>query len=223
MSASKTLATGADWTQLIADPDLVSHLGKLLKICREAAPDQREKALFEAIREIKQGASTKNQEEEGRIAVVEPSAPQPQEIAAETAPPFEANDFTPFSMTDDRRRHPRMKCFVAVELRVDGSETPVWGNLSNTSKGGCLVQTSSVVKTGKKIEIGLWVANGKLWVKGVILNGIVTGTKTSEGIRIKFSDMDPAERETLRHFLKFIENTTKSYHQTNGYLAQMKR
>ena len=223
MSASKTLATGADWTQLIADPDLVSHLGKLLKVCREAAPEEREKALFEAIREIKQGASAKNKKDEDNVAVVEPPAPQPQEMAAEIAPPFEADDFTPFSMTDDRRRYPRMKCFVAVELRVDGSETPVWGNLSNTSKGGCLVQTSSVVDPGKKIEIGLWVANGKLWVKGVILNGIVTGAKTSEGIRIKFSEMDPAERDTLKHFLKFIENTTKSYHQTNGYLAQMKR
>jgi hypothetical protein len=57
----------------------------------------------------------------------------------------------------------------------------------------------------------------------VILNGIVTGIKASEGIRIKFADMEPTERETLRHFLKFVESTTKSYHQTNGYLAQMKR
>lgn len=223
MSTSKTLATGADWTQLIADPDLVSHLGKLLKICREAAPDKREKALFEAIREIKQGAATKTKDDEVNIAVATPPAPQPQEVAAKTTPPFEADDFTPFSMTEDRRRHPRMKCFVAVELRVGGSETPIWGNLANTSKGGCLVQTSSVVDTGKKIEIGLWVANGKLWVKGVILNGVVTGAKSSEGIRIKFSDMEPAEREALHHFLKFIENTTKSYQQTNGYLAQMKR
>ena len=224
MSSPKTLATGADWTQLIADPDLVSHLGTLLKICREAAPAKREKALFDAIREIKQGASaTGKKKEESSVAVVEPPAPQPQEMEAETAPPFEADEFNPFAMSDDRRRHPRMKCFVAVEVRVEGSDDPIWGNLSNTSRGGCLVQTSSVIETGKKIEIGLWVANGKIWVKGVILNGIVTGAKTSEGIRIKFSEMDAGERETLRHFLRFIENTTKSYHQTNGYLAQMKR
>jgi hypothetical protein len=222
MSATKTLATGADWTQLLADPDLVSHLGKLLKVCREAAPEKREKALFEAIREIKQDASSKNKKEEGSVAVAEPPAPQPKEVATETAPPYEPDLFTP-SWGQDRRRYPRMKCFVAVEVRVEGSEAPIWGNLSNTSIGGCLVQTSSVVETGKKIEIGLWVANGKLWVKGVILNGVVTGIKTSEGIRIKFADMEPAERDTLRHFLKFIESTTKSYHQTNGYLAQMKR
>jgi hypothetical protein len=220
MSATKALATGADWTQLLADPDLVSHLGKLLKVCREATPDQREKALFEAIREIKQGASgkQKNKEEASRVAVAEP----PQPVASENSPPFEPDIFTP-SWGSDRRKYPRMKCFVAVELRVEGADVPVWGNLSNTSIGGCLVTTSTMVDPGKKIEIGLWVANGKLWVKGVILNGVVTGIKPSEGIRIKFADMEPGERETLRHFLKFVESTTKSYHQTNGYLAQMKR
>ena len=85
------------------------------------------------------------------------------------------------------------------------------------------MQTSSLVDPGKKIEIGLWVANGKLWVKGVILTGIVTGIKASEGIRIKFAEMESTERETLRHFLKFVESTTKSYQQSNGYLAQIKR
>ena len=221
MSATKTFSTGADWTQLLADPDLVSHLGKLLKVCREATPDNREKALFEAIREIKQGASAKPQKKEqgGSVAVDDV---QPQTVASENAPPFQPDIFTP-SWGNDRRRYPRMKCFVAVELRVEGTDAPVWGNLSNTSLGGCLVTTSTMIDPGKKIEIGLWVANGKLWVKGVILNGIVTGIKPSEGIRIRFADMEPTERETLRHFLKFVESTTKSYHQTNGYLAQMKR
>ena len=223
MSATKTFATGADWTQLLADPDLVSHLGKLLKVCREAAPEKREKALFEAIREIKQGAGSKQKKDDGGgVAVAEEPVAQPQTIAAESSPPFQPDIFTP-SWGNDRRKYPRMHCFVAVEVRVEGSEAPIWGNLSNTSLGGCLVQTSSLVDTGKKIEIGLWVANGKLWVRGVILNGIVTGIKASEGIRIKFADMEPTERETLRHFLKFVESTTKSYHQTNGYLAQMKR
>ncbi len=222
MSAAKTLATGADWTQLLADPDLVSHLGKLLRVCREATPDNREKALFEAIREIKQGASSKSKKDEGSVAVAEEPAEQPTSMATETAPPFEPDIFTP-SWGQDRRVYPRMKCFVAVEVRVEGSDAPIWGNLSNTSLGGCLVTTSTMVDPGRKIEIGLWVANGKLWVKGVILNGVVTGIKPSEGIRIKFADMEPGERETLRHFLKFVESTTKSYHQTNGYLAQMKR
>jgi PilZ domain len=221
MSDSKPLATGADWTQLLADPDLVSHLGKLLKVCREATPENREKALFDAIREIKQGAGRKPASKAAAAAVAEPASSSALTATA-TAPPFEPDIFTP-SWAEDRRRYPRMKCFVAVELRVENDSSPVWGNLSNTSLGGCLVETSSIVNEGKKIEIGLWVANGKIWVKGIVLTGVVTGNKPSQGVRIKFGEMEPSEREALRHFLKFVENTTKSYHQDNGYLAQMKR
>ena len=219
MSDSKPLSTGADWTQLLADPDLVSHLGKLLKICREASPENRNKALFEAIREIKQGAKPAT-----KAAAAGASEPQgaPMVSVTATAPPFQPDIFTP-SWADDRRRYPRMKCFVAVELRVENEPTPIWGNLSNTSMGGCLVETSTVVNEGKKIEIGLWVANGKIWVKGVILTGVVTRNKASQGVRIKFAELESSEREVLRHFLKFVENTTKSYREDYGYLAQMKR
>jgi hypothetical protein len=116
-----------------------------------------------------------------------------------------------------------MKCFIAVELRVDESPTPIWGNLSNTSLGGGFVETVTPVPTGVKLEIGLWVANGKIWVKGLILSGIVTRSNPSFGVRLKFDNLEPAERETLRQFLKFVEGITKSYQNQQGYLAQMKR
>ena len=116
-----------------------------------------------------------------------------------------------------------MKCFVAVELRLEGSTAPAWGNLSNTSLGGCFVETASPLHTGEKLEIGLWVANGKIWVKGLIIDGVIIESSPSFGVRIKFSEMASPERESLRQFLKFVENTTKGYHYQHGYLAQLKR
>lgn len=115
-----------------------------------------------------------------------------------------------------------MKCFVAVELRLGQSDAPVWGNLSNTSLGGCFVETVTPFRDGQNVEIGLWVANGKIWVKGLILTGVVTQSTPSFGVRIKFASMETPERESLRQFLKFVENTTKSYQQEQGYLAQLK-
>ena len=47
---------GSDWTRLLTDPDLVSHLGKLLQTYREVAPEEREAALLRAMREIKDAA-----------------------------------------------------------------------------------------------------------------------------------------------------------------------
>lgn len=213
-------APGADWTKLLTDPEIARHLGELLQAYREAPPEKRDQALLEAMRKIKGGtASAPNGGS--------PSAPQsvlapPVATAPAATPPFEPDIFTP-SWGQDRRRYPRMKCFVAVELRVNGATTPVWGNLSNTSHGGGFVETATPLSDGAKLEIGLWVANGKIWVKGLILTGVVTQSTPSYGVRIKFAEMEPSERESLREFLKFVENTTKGYHYEHGYLAQLKR
>ena len=207
MNKREAAAPGADWTKLLTDPQIASHLGELLRAYREAPPEKRDRALLEAMRKIK-GETTKATD---------------QVVATDRAssPPFEPDIFTP-SWGEDRRHYPRMKCFVAVELRLEGSTAPVWGNLANTSRGGCLVETASMLGNGAKLEIGLWVANGKIWVKGLIINGVVTQSN-SFGLRIRFGEMEVPERDRLREFLKFVENTTKGYHYQHGYLAQMKR
>jgi len=222
-------APGADWTKLLADPEIVRHLGELLQAYRDAPPAKRDQALLEAMRKIKSGSArmkvagtSSSVPDKTSAASAEVSAAQAVATAPAATPPFEPDIFTP-SWGQDRRHYPRMKCFVAVELGVEGSTSPVWGNLSNTSLGGCFVETATPVHTGQKVEIGLWVANGKIWVKGLILNGIVTSSNPSFGVRIKLASLDPSERETLRHFLKFVESTTKNYHAQQGYLAQMKR
>jgi hypothetical protein len=220
MSDPKSPAAGADWTQLLSDPDLVTHLGELLRTYREAPPEKRDEALLAAMRQIK-GSNTKTP-----LSVKSPSTvPQPAPPAttdAASSPPFEPDIFTP-SWGQDRRRYPRMKCFVAVELRVGASATPIWGNLANTSLGGCFVETATPVPSGVSVEIGLWLANGKIWIKGIILTGIVTKSSPSFGVRVRYAELEPAERESLRHFLKFVESTTKGYNSENGYLAQLKR
>ena len=230
MSDAKYSGTGADWTQLLTDPALVSHLGELLQVYREAAPEKRDQALLEAMRNIKGGTAKTPAAVKASAAAPEvapaaaaQSAPaQPVATSPAATPPFEPDFFTP-SWSQDRRRHTRMKCFVAVELRLGNSAVPVWGNLANTGLGGCFVETATPVPSGVSVEIGLWLANGKIWIKGIILTGIVTKSSPSFGVRIKFSELEPTERENLRHFLKFVESTTKGYNSENGYLAQMKR
>lgn len=218
MSNPKTPpATGTDWTRLLSDPDLVGHLGRLLQTYREAPPGKREQALLEAMRQIKSEAPANKAAAASAAKTQAPVATAPADT-----PPFEPNIFTP-SWGQDRRRYPRIKCFVAVELRMEGSPAPVWGNLANTSMGGCFVETATPINPGVNVEIGLWVANGKIWVKGMALNGIVTKSNPSFGLRIKFSDLETPERESLRQFLKFVESTTKGYSLEHGYLAQLKR
>jgi hypothetical protein len=219
MSDTKTAATGTDWTGLLTDPDLVEHLSRLLQIYREAAPEKREAELLAAMREIKGQAKVRAASASATNAPA--TLPQPMPVTKEDTPPFEPDIFTP-SWGQDRRRFPRIKCFVAVELKVDGGEIPVWGNLSNTSMGGCYIETVSPIKSGADVQIGLWVANGKLWVKGMTLNGIVIKSNPSFGVRVRF-DLESAQRETLRQFLKFVETTSRAEQSERSYLQKLRK
>jgi hypothetical protein len=211
---------GTDWTRILADPDLVRHVGKLLQAYREATPEKREEALLTAMREIKaQAAAAANPP----VSVKAEALPSPRPIPtpASASPPFEPDIFGP-NLGDDRRRHPRIKCFVAVELHVDDSITPIWGNLCNTSVGGCLVETATAVKSGAKVDVGLWVASGKIWVKGFALSGIVTRSASTTGVRVRFAGMEPAERDNLRQFLKYVQETSRSSRSESSYMQLLK-
>jgi len=218
--SAKTAVKGSDWTRLLTDADLVSHLGKLLQTYREVPAEQRETALLRAMREIKEEAvqARAAAQPAAARAVVEPEVElEPPEPVEET-PPYDL--FAP--QEGDRRRYQRIKCFVAVEISIEGSDQPIWGNLANVSRGGCLVETASPVPPGKALEIGLWVASGKIWVKGVILNGIATQT-ASYGVRVQFSEAELAEKEHLREFLKFVDTSTRKAHSGYAYVAKLKK
>ena len=217
ISIGMSVATGTDWTHILSDPDLVRQVGKLLQAYREAPPEKREQALLDAMREIKAEASKNGL----KSAQPEKRAPRPVPTPQSSTPPFEPDLFSP-NWSSDRRRHPRIKCFVAVELRVDESPNSIWGNLSNTSAGGCLVETASPVKPGAKVEIGLWVPNGKIWIKGFALNGVVTRSAGTNGLRIRFDGMSPEERDNLRQFLKFVQETTRASQSESNYLHMVR-
>jgi hypothetical protein len=213
-----------DWTSILSDPDLVRNVGKLLQAYREAAPEGRDDALFKAMQEIKTSAAgtgtplaQAQREARDEIQKESPSGP----ASSSAGPPFEPDIFTP-NAVGDRRHHPRVRCFVAVELRVDDAEKPIWGNLFNTSVGGCLVETAEPVKSGAKVEIGLWLANGKVWVKGCALTGIVTQSGPNNGVRLRFNAMESPERENLRQLLKYVQETARAKRSENSYMELLK-
>src|SRR5579864_8964698 len=121
MTETKTSSRGTDWTKLLTDPDVVSHLGELLQSYRDAEPARRDQVLIETMRKIKSAAPTAQPAPSSSKVSQEP----PIATAPAATPPFEPDIFTP-CWGQDRRRYPRMKCFVAVELHIDGSPTPVW-------------------------------------------------------------------------------------------------
>ena len=241
-----------DWTHLLTDPELVGHIGKLLQAYREAAPDKREEALLAAMRNIRKGVASPAVDEprsaatpvaakistavasagveSGAATAAAATATEPNAVESATQsnplpaprPPFVPDFFTP-SLGQDRRTYPRLRCFIAVELKCEGWDVPVWGNLANVSATGCFIETLEPVRKSTKLEVGLWANNGKIWVKGIVIKGVVTENNPTFGVRLKYTNMDASDRDTLRFFLKFVEDTTISYEKQNGYLAQLKR
>jgi hypothetical protein len=219
----KGLPQGSDWTHLLTDPDLVVHLGKLLQTYRRVSPERREAALLRAMRDIKD-AAVKARESSGNSGTNETVATEPAAVLRRPEPVEETPPFAPdlFSSESDRRRSQRIKCYVAVEINIDGQEVPVWGNLTNVGRGGCMVETASAVPAGKALEIGLWVTSGKIWVKGVIISGVAAPSASSFGVRVKFSEAELSEKEHLREFLKFIESSARKSHSGAAYVAKLK-
>lgn len=228
--ANKSPQKGSDWTRLLTDPDLISHLGLLLQTYREVSPEKRESALLQVMRGIKEQALHNREKVEKQASTTPPvpTAPPPEPAIlpapepVSVTPPFEPDLFTP-APGSDRRHYPRIKCYIAVEIRVEGVDGPIWGNLSNVGRGGCMVETASAVPAGKALQIGLWVANGKVWVKGVVISGIATRSAPSFGVRVKFSEAELSEKEHLRSFLKFVDSNTRKAHSENTYMAKLKQ
>jgi len=219
MGNGKThVAAAMDWTQLMADPALAQNFGKLLQAYRDAPPERREEALASAVKKFKQEVSASAAAGSKAASTRSPRAVSTPPL---TTPPFKP-DVPPPRQEKDRRRHPRIKCFVAVELRVNNADSPVWGNLSNTSLGGCQVETAAQISGGAKVEIGLWVASGKIWVKGVALNGVVTHSAPGMGLRIRFTEMEAAEKENLRQFLRCVHENSQASKSGSHYLQLLK-
>lgn len=225
-TSTKPSPEGSDWTRLLTDPDLVSHLSVLLQTYRDVSPDKRGAALLEAMREIKEAANRAREvTANGGAAAAKPAPrtealPGPEPITE--TPPFEPDLFASTTPAD-RRRFTRMKCNVAVEIHVEDTYEPIWGNLINVGRGGCMVETARVVPANKALKIGLWVASGKIWVKGVVINGISSGTTPSSGARVQFSRAQLSEKEHLREFLKFVEGESRKSQSENSYVAKLKR
>jgi hypothetical protein len=64
--------------------------------------------------------------------------------------------------------------------------------------------------------------NGKVWVKGFALSGVVTRSAPANGVRVRFDGMIPPERESLRQFLKFVQEATRAFQNESTYLQLLK-
>jgi hypothetical protein len=110
-------------------------------------------------------------------------------------PAPQADDYRP---SQDRRKHPRLRCSTSVELHPEGAAL-IWGKAADLSIGGCFVEMSIPLKQDQKLKIGLWIQEVKLWV-----DGIVTSSTPGFGIGVKFTEISENDSKRLQQHLKSI-------------------
>ncbi len=97
---------------------------------------------------------------------------------------------------NERRRNPRLRCSLSVELHPATQENRIWGRVADISLGGCFVEMSSPLKEGTQLRLALWIQEKKVWVLGK-----VAGLRLGSGVGVEFLEMKDDDREQLKRYI----------------------
>ena len=100
------------------------------------------------------------------------------------------------SIMDERRKYPRVKARVPVEIYVDGADTPLRCATLDLSVGGCYIESMLPFPKGTRLELKLAIADT------LVIEGVVTTCDPQVGNGIAFSRMLPEDVEALRSFIE---------------------
>ena len=96
----------------------------------------------------------------------------------------------------ERRKHPRFKASVPVEIHSPFSDTPLHCTTSDISLGGCYVENMYTYPVGTPLELKLYVNDDTL----LIVAKVVT-CYPQVGNGIDFEKILPEDEAQLRAFL----------------------
>ncbi|MBD0369725.1 MAG: PilZ domain-containing protein [Pyrinomonadaceae bacterium] len=106
------------------------------------------------------------------------------------------------SSYDERRRFPRIKILIDVDL----GETPACvhkGRVTSLSLGGCFIQTTLEIAKGKPVFIRLMLAPGSSRVIEGIVWGRVAYHFPKVGLGIEFKKLPPGYERHINDLVEF--------------------
>ena len=102
---------------------------------------------------------------------------------------------------EERRRNPRTKVMVEVELHSAGTAAPLRARTTDLSLGGCYVEMMFTLEVGTTLKIVLWINDVKMSVRGIVVT-----RHPQVGNGIQFTDMAAEDRVRLERFLASTQN-----------------
>jgi hypothetical protein len=98
----------------------------------------------------------------------------------------------------ERRRWPRVKCSVSVELHTPG-QAVIWAKASDLSQGGCFIEMPIPLRQGTAFDIALWLGEAKLHLQGQVVS-----VQPGFGNGVRFLCITPEHETHLRRFIETI-------------------
>jgi hypothetical protein len=112
--------------------------------------------------------------------------------------PSGSDSYTP-PLAGERRKFPRFSCFISALVRVQGSQLPLCGQVTDISQGGCYVQLAQPLKVGTKVSLELLMKLANLRGEGVICSA-----HPGRGMGVRFVEMSNEYRDQVRQFVKWF-------------------
>jgi hypothetical protein len=101
-------------------------------------------------------------------------------------------------LSGERRRWPRAKCSVSIELHTPG-QAVIWGKASDLSQGGCFIEMPIPLHNGTAFDIALWLGEAKLHLQGQVVS-----VQPGFGNGVRFLGLTSEHQEHLRRFIDTI-------------------
>jgi hypothetical protein len=105
---------------------------------------------------------------------------------------------------NDRRKYPRIKVSVPVEIKTDAGGGPIRGATADLSVSGCYIETIFPIPIGSNLDLQLSIETT------VLVAATVVTCDPQVGNGIKFIRMLPEDRKALEVFLEATQRARDS-------------
>jgi c-di-GMP-binding flagellar brake protein YcgR len=106
----------------------------------------------------------------------------------------------------DRRRYPRVKANVSVELRTTENAPPSRVSIVEISLCGCYIETMFTMAVGEKAFLVLWLND-----QSIRTTAVVATRHPQVGNGFEFIDMSPEDRLSLSEFIHELSSETHNH------------
>ena len=213
-------ATGTDWTRILSDPDLVRHVEDC---CRPTAKPRwrNAKTRYWWLCVRSKRAATAAAKSTRRISLLRPS--QCQVCQLPLLPHLRLNPICSVPIGDP----------TAVAIRESSASSPSsFGSTKRRRPSGAIFPIPAWVDVwwkpralsspGRRSKSACGCPTEKSGSKGLRSVVWLRAAAPANGVRVRFDGMVPPERESLRQFLKFVQETTRAFQSESTYLQLLK-